>query len=104
MHADRKCDGKLHFTLVFQTLCFQRGGGEKAQTQQRDGQKEEGKNAKTTETFFMVVLQCSALLSIKTYTYKLSTYAVHPPSLLTLSTFWAGPRGLEEPSTRQMKR
>ena len=40
MHADRKCDGKLHFTLVFQTLCFQRGGGEKAQTQQGDRQKE----------------------------------------------------------------
>ena len=60
MHADRKCDGKLHFTLVFQTLCFQRGGGEKAQTQQRDGQKEEGKNAKTTETFFLVA--CSAQL------------------------------------------
>ena len=60
MHTDRNCDGELHFTLVFQTLCFPGGGGEKAQTQQRDGQKEEGKNAKTTETFFLVA--CSAQL------------------------------------------
>ena len=59
MHTNRKCDGKLHFTLVFQTFCFQGGGGEKAQTQQGDRQKEGGKNAKTTEPFFLVARSAS---------------------------------------------